>query len=135
LQEWLNDMYREWTRELVINRLEAAFRMHPNAATNPDAAMLATWPDFPIEGPIKGRHLIQATGFALGLDSPARIHLLYHAHARSTGEPIYELCRHQSWKKRTHSYRVKAASIAVAEWLNARSMWVPLFADTQAHPK
>lgn len=125
----------KWTGELVINRLEAAFRMHPNAAMNLDAAMLVAWPDFPSDGPIKGRHLIQATGFALGPDSPARIHLLYHAHARGTGEPIHELCRRRSWKKRTHFYRVRAASTAIAEWLNTRSMSVPMFADNPAHSK
>jgi hypothetical protein len=44
----------KWTGELVTNRLEAAFRMEPNAA------MFTAWPDFPGEGPIKGHHLIQA---------------------------------------------------------------------------
>jgi hypothetical protein len=120
----------DWTGGLVINRLEAAFRMHPNAAMNVDAAMLVAWPDFPTDGPIKGRHLIQATGFALGADLPARIHLLYHAHTRSTGEPIYELCRRRSWERTTHFHRVKAASTAVAEWLNTRSMSVPMFTHT-----
>ena len=117
-------MHGKWTGELVINRLEAAFRMNPNAA------MFSAWPDFPSEGvPIEGIHLIQATALALGLDSPDRIHLLYHARSRGTGESIYKLCEIKGWKRQTHYDRMRAASIAVAEWLNARSMRVPMVAD------
>ena len=113
-----------WTGELVINRLEAAFRMHPNAA------IFAACSDFFSEGmPIEGTDLIQATAVALGLDSPARVHLLYHARARSAGRPISRLCQNRSWKESTHYDRVTAASVVVAEWLNARSMRVPTFAD------
>jgi hypothetical protein len=118
------DMRGKWTGDLVINRLEAAFRMNPNAA------MFSAWPDFPSEGvSIEGIHLIQATALALGLDSSARIHLLYHARSRGTGESIYKLCQNRFWKRTTHRTRVIAASIAVAEWLNARSMRVPMRTD------
>ena len=113
-----------WTGELVINRLEAAFRMHPNAA------MFSACSDLPSEGmPIEGTDLIQATAVVLGLDSPSRTHLLYHARARSAGKPITKLCQTRSWKPATHYDQVTAASVAVAEWLNARSMGVPRFAD------
>jgi hypothetical protein len=81
-------MLGEWTAEQVIGGLEAAFRR------NPDAAMYSVSPvsDLPCEGRIEDPHLIQATALALGLDSPARIHLLYHARALGTGESIYKLC-------------------------------------------
>jgi hypothetical protein len=115
----------KWTGQLVINRLEAVFRMNPNAA------MFSAWPDFPSEGvPIEGIHLIQATALALGLDSRDRTHLLCHARSRGISEPIYKLCENRSWKRSTHSERVIAGSIVVAEWLNARSMRVPMLADT-----
>ncbi len=114
----------KWTGELVINRLEAAFRMNPNAA------MFSAWPDFASEGvPIEGIDLIQATALALDLGSPDRTHLLYHARSRGTGESIYKLCEIKGWRRVTHYERVKAASTAVAEWLNARSMRVPMLAD------
>ena len=117
-------MHGKWTGELVINRLEAAFRINPNAA------MFSAWPDLPSEGvPIEGIHLIQATALALGLDSPNRIHLLHHARSRGTGESIYKLCDIRGWKRQTHYDRMRAASVAMAEWLNARSMRVPMLAD------
>jgi hypothetical protein len=119
----MRGLVSSWTGELVINRLEAAFRMHPNAA-------MFSWPDFADEGmPIEGVDLIQATALALGLDAPGRIHLLYHARSRSTGEPISKLCQNRSWKRATHYRWVIAASIAVAEWLNERSVRVPMLAD------
>jgi hypothetical protein len=112
----------KWTGELVINRLEAAFRMNPNAA------IFSAWPDSPSEGvPIEGIHLIQATALALGLGSLDRIHLLHHARSRGTGESIYKLCEIRGWRRSTHYERMMAASIAVAEWLNARSMLNPPF--------
>jgi hypothetical protein len=110
-------MQGEWTGELVIDRLEAVFQRNPDAAMYSVPAVS----DLPYEEPIEGLRLIQATALALGLDSPARIHLLYHARARGTGEPIYKLCQIRSWKRGTHYRRVIAASIAVAEWLNARA--------------
>jgi hypothetical protein len=120
-------MLGEWTAEQVIGRLEAAFRR------NPDAAMYSVSPvsDLPCEGLIEDPHLIQATALALGLDSPARIHLLYHARALGTGESIYKLCQYRSWSRPTHYSRVTAASIAVAEWLNARAIRVSMCPDTQ----
>ena len=118
------DIHVKWTDGLVINRLEAAFRINPNAA------MFSAWPDFPGEGvPIEGIHLIQATALALGLDSPDRIHLLYHARSRGTGESIYKLCEIKGWIRQTHYDRTMAASVAVAEWLNARSVRVSMVAD------
>jgi hypothetical protein len=120
-------MHREWTGKLVICRLEAAFRRYP------DAAMYAvsTVNDLPCEGPIEDLHLIQATALALGLDSPARVHLLYDARARGTGESIYRLCQNRSWSRPTHYTQVTAASIAAAEWLNARGMRVSMCPDTR----
>jgi hypothetical protein len=60
--------------------------MHPNAA------MFAACSDLFSEGmPIEGTDLIQATAVALGLDSPARMHLLYHTRARSAGTPIFQV--------------------------------------------
>src|SRR3954466_5680042 len=114
-------MHREWTGKLVIGRLEAAFR------TTPDAAIysVSTVDDLPCDAPIEGPHLIQATALALGLDSPARIHLLYDARARGTGESICKLCRNRSWTRSTHYKHVTAASIALAEWLNARAIKCP----------
>jgi Recombinase len=118
-------MLGEWTAEQVIGGLEAAFRR------NPDAAMYSVSPvsDLPCEGRIEDPHLIQATALALGLDSPARIHLLYHARALGTGESIYKLCQYRSWSRPAHYRRVTAASIAVAEWLNARAMRVSMCPD------
>jgi hypothetical protein len=75
-------MHQEWEGELVVARLEAAFR------SKPDAAMysLQTENDLSAEGPaMEGCRLIPATAVALGLDSPARIHLLCHARARRYG--------------------------------------------------
>jgi hypothetical protein len=106
-------MHVEWTGALVVGRLKVAFRR------NPDAAMFSVPDDLSFEGPIEGLHLIQATALALGLHSPARIHLLYHARALGTREPIYKLCQNRSWSLPTHYSRVNAASTAVAEWLNA----------------
>jgi len=105
-------MHVEWTGALVIGRLKEAFRR------NPEAAMFSVPSDLP-EGPIEGLRLIRATALALGLDSSARIHLLYHARALGAGEAIYKLCQNRSWSPSTHYKRVTAASIAVAEWLNA----------------
>jgi|SRR5271166_1430498 len=123
-------MRTEWTGGLVISCLEAAFRINPNAA------MFSAWPDFPTEGgPIEAIHLIQATALALGLNSPARIHLLYDARSRGTGESIDKLCQNRSWARPTHYRRVTAASVAVAEWLNARSIRVPIFANSHAPAK
>jgi hypothetical protein len=109
-------MHVEWTGALVIGRLKVAFRR------NPDAAMFSVPSDLSCEGPIEGVRLIQATALALGLDSPARIHLLYHARALGIGEPIYKLCQNRSWSPPTHYKQVTAASIAVAEWLNATEL-------------
>jgi hypothetical protein len=94
---------------------------------------VSTINDSPSDDPIDGNHLIQATALALGLDSPARIHLLYHARSRGTGESISELCQNRSWKRGTHYALVIAASTAVAEWLNARATRVPMLADRSSH--
>jgi hypothetical protein len=118
-------MHREWTGELVISHLEVAFRRNPEAAIY--SVPVAN--DLPSNDPIEGTHLIQAATLALGLGSPARVHLLYHARSRGKGETIYNLCQNQSWTRRKHYNQVIAASIAVAEWLNAQAMRVPMLAD------
>jgi hypothetical protein len=92
---------------------------------------VSTVSDLPCEGLIDGPHLIQATALALGLDSPARIHLLYHARALGAGESIYKLCQYRSWSRPAHYRRVTAGSIAVAEWLNARAMRVSMCPETR----
>jgi hypothetical protein len=121
-----NKFFSQWTGDLVIHCLEEAFRGKPDAAMFSVTAVS----NFLSDGPIEGIHLIQATAFALGLNSPARIHLLYHARALGTGESIYKLCQNRSWSRAKHYTRVSAASIAVAEWLNARAMRVSMFPGT-----
>jgi hypothetical protein len=120
----------KWTGELVLHCLEEAFRR------NPEAAMfsMSTISDLPSDGPIEGIHLIQATAFALGLDSPLRTHILYHSRSRGTGELINKLCENRFWKPSTHFERVKDASITIAEWLNARAMQAPALADSSQAP-
>src|SRR5260370_23421255 len=103
-------MQREWTGKMVIGGLEAAFRRNPEAAIY----SVSTVDDLPCEGPIENLHLIHATALALGLDSAARIHLLYDARARGSGQSIYELCQNQSWVRPTHYRRRRAASTAAA---------------------
>jgi hypothetical protein len=110
-----------WTGELVLNRLEDAFRRKPEAAI----FSVSTVRDLPRDHPIEGVHLIRTTALALSLESPARIQLLYHARSRSAGESIHKLCENRSWNRSEHYKKVIDASIAVAEWLNARGMSVP----------
>lgn len=143
LQKWLDKLgadlidegtkskgFTEWTAELVLHCLEEAFRRKP------DAAMFstATVSDLPSDGPVEGAHLIQATTLALGFDSRARIHILYHARSRATGELINRLCENRSWNQGTHYWWVTEASVAVAEWLNARAMQAPAVADSAHAP-
>jgi len=119
-----NNGVARWTADLVIRCLEEAFR------SKPDAAMFSSVvSDLPSDGPIEGTQLIQATAFALGLGSRARIHILYHARSRSIDEPINKLCETKCWIPGTHYSRVIDASMAVAEWLNARAMQVPASAE------
>jgi hypothetical protein len=106
-------MHVEWTGALVVGRLKMAFRK------NPDAAIFSAPDNLSCEGPVEDLNLIQATALPLGLLSPSRIHLLYHARALGARESIYKLCQNQSWKPSTHYSHVRAASTAVAEWLNA----------------
>ena len=121
--------FAKWTGELVIHCLEETFRR------NPEAPMFstATISDLPSDGPVEGTHLIQATTLALGFDSRARIQLLYHARSRSAGESIHKLCENRSWNRSEHYKKVIDASIAVAEWLNARGMSAPAPAE-KSHP-
>jgi hypothetical protein len=120
-----NNGLATWTGELVIHCLEEAFR------AKPDAAMFSMEgvSDLPSDSSIEGIQLIKATALALGLDTRARIHILYHARSRSVGEPINKLCANQSWKGGTHYWQLTDASIAVAEWLNARAMQAPELTD------
>jgi hypothetical protein len=120
----------KWTGDLVVHCLEEAFRRKPDAAM----FSMATISDIPSDRPIDGIDLIQATTLALGLDSRARIHILYHARSRATGELIAKLCENRSWKQATHYEWVTEASVAVAEWLNARAMQVPALADSSQAP-
>jgi hypothetical protein len=122
--------FTKWTGELVLHCLEEAFRR------NPEAAMfsISTISDLPSDGPIEGTHLIQATAFALGFDSPLRIHILHHARSSANGELIRKLCENRSWNPGTHYWWVKKASITVAEWLNARAMQAPVLADSPHAP-
>jgi hypothetical protein len=122
--------FAKWTGELVIHCLEETFRR------NPEAPMFstATISDLPSDGPVEGTHLIQATTLALGFDSRERIHVLYHARSRATGELINRLCEIRSWNPGTHYWCVKKASITVAEWLNARAMEAPALADSSQAP-
>ena len=106
-------MQVEWTGALVVGRLKRAFRR------NPDTVMLSLCDDLSCKGPIEDFNLIKATALALGLHSPARMHLLYHARALGTREPIYKLCQNRSWEPSAHYNQVARASTAVAEWLNA----------------
>ena len=122
--------FAKWTGELVLHCLEEAFRRKPDAAM----FSMATVSDLPSDGPIEGTHLIQATALALGFDSRARIHILYHARSRATGELINKLCENRSWKQATHYWWVRKGSIAVAKWLNARAMQVPPLADSSHAP-
>jgi hypothetical protein len=120
-----NNSVARWTADLVIRCLEDAFR------SKPDAAMfsMSVLSDSPSDRPIEGAQLIQATALALGLGSRAHIHILYHARSRSIGEPINKLCETKCWIPATHYSRVIDASMAVAEWLNARAMQVPALAE------
>ena len=113
--------FAKWTGELVLHCLEEPFRRKPDAAM----FSMATVSDLPSDGPIEGTHLIQATALALGFDSRARIHILYHARSRATGELIKKLSENRSWKLQAHYWWVRRGSIAVAKWLNARVMQVP----------
>ena len=120
----------KWTGGLVLHCLEEAFRRKPDAAMLSMSAVS----DLPSDGPVEGTHLIQATTLALGFDSRERIHVLYHARSRATGELINRLCEIRSWNPGTHYRLVTEASITVAEWLNARAMQAPPLADSSHAP-
>jgi hypothetical protein len=124
-----NRGFATWTGELVLNRLEDAFRRKPEAAI----FSISMVRDLPRDGAIEGIHLIRATALALSLESPARIQLLYHARSRSTGESIHKLCENRCWNRSEHYKKVIDASIAVAEWLNGRGISAPALADS-SHP-
>jgi len=125
-----NKGFATWTGELVLNRLEDAFRREPEAAI----FSVSTVRGLPRDGPIDDIHLIRATALALSLESPARIQLLYHARSRSAGESIHKLCENRSWNRSEHYKKVIDASIAVAEWLNARGISAPAPAEKSHLP-
>jgi hypothetical protein len=120
-----NNGVARWTGELVIGCLVEAFRCKPDA----EMFSMSIVSDLPSDGPIEVTQLIQATALALGLGSRAHIHILYHARSLSIGEPINKLCETKCWIQGTHYSRVRKASMAVAEWLNARAMQVPALAE------
>jgi hypothetical protein len=125
----IDEGFTEWTGELVIHCLEEAFRRKPDAAM----FSMSTVSDLASDGPIEGIDLILATSLALGFESPARIQLLYHARSRSAGESIHKLCENRSWNRSEHYKKVINASLALAEWLNARGMSAPVRAE-KSHP-
>ena len=113
-------MQVQWTGALVIGRLKQVFRK------NPDAPMFSAPDHIPCKDQIEDLHLIQATALALGMHSPARMHLLYHARALGGREPIYKLCQNRSWSPQQHYKEVSRASTAMAQWLNK---WLSAPAD------
>jgi hypothetical protein len=105
-------MQVQWTAALVVGRLKQAFRK------NPEIPMFSAPEYASCKDDIKGLHLIQATAIALGMHSPSRMHLLYHARALASGETIYKLCQNRSWSPQEHYREVNRASRATAQWLN-----------------
>lgn len=105
----------QWTGELVLERLTAAFARLPGIPIySPQESVLV---DATFQ-PIDGGALIVATGHYLGFRSPLRRRLLAYCRAKASDVSIAELCLGEGWARASLYRHVKAAADVVAEGLN-----------------